>query len=373
MIQYKRPTTQKRTRPFQETRAGGKNHSVFILFALILSNLLGECCYAQQCQWLQTESVSPPSLGIGSQIFTGSMISNNKGEICATGGFLTDSGTVHFGNDYFSGINSVSRFLLLKYKTDGSVIWAKSTPFDGDSNGVGGGSKIIADDAGNLFVVGGYSGQKMIFDNDTIWNNCWDGGNMFIAKFDKNGNTLWVINTKNDSLIGHATINCSDICSDKHGNLYITGSFNGKYAIFDNDTIWNYDQNAPLPDIFIAKYHPNGKLAWVRQAGGPLGDGGTNIMIHDNEVYATGGTVGSLIYFGNTPIVCTTYFAKYDTAGNIIWVKGISGALNWDMKQGGHGDFYFTGLFNSLVGNFVVFDTDTVFMSIPNTAQAYMA
>ena len=25
MIQYERPTTQKRTRPFQETRAGGKN------------------------------------------------------------------------------------------------------------------------------------------------------------------------------------------------------------------------------------------------------------------------------------------------------------------------------------------------------------
>ena len=56
------------------------------------------------------------------------------------------------------------------------------------------------------------------------------------------------------------------ISIDSSGNSYITGIFE-ETASFDGVDLTSV--GGP-PDIFLAKYNPDGTLAWARQTGGPL-------------------------------------------------------------------------------------------------------
>lgn len=332
--------------------------------------------FAQQCQWLKTVSVSPPSLGVVSEITT-SLYTNTNGEIYAAGGVASDSGTVQFGNNFYSVWNTVSpRFLMLKYKTDGTLLWSKSTPYDGDSNGVCSGGKIVEDDSGNVIMLGRYKSLKLIFDNDTLRSSRFgtDGVTGFIAKFDENGNTKWTTQIVGDSLFGFVT-GYNEIDFDSQGNIYVSGGFSGRYAVFENDTIWNCNQTTTYFDFFIAKYFPNGHLAWVKQAGGLFDDGNIAMKIYDGQIYIAGHsqsltcTFGNLTVSSNSPLFA--YFAKFDTSGNVKWVKTFDDVVIRDIKKGSHGDFYFTGSFEP---SYVVLETDTVFMSINNShSQSYIA
>ncbi|MBN1186872.1 MAG: hypothetical protein JXB49_31635 [Bacteroidales bacterium] len=110
------------------------------------------------------------------------------------------------------------------------------------------------------------------------------------------------------------------VTTDNFDNIYVSGFF------MDTLTIKNYFlQTRGLLDIFIAKFDNNGKLIWVKQAGGFDVDMCQNIYTDIyNNVYVSGAFKGAA-HFEDTVLYSQrtyNYFtAKYSNAGDLVWVK----------------------------------------------------
>lgn len=343
-------------------------YSIIFFFTLLISN----SSIAQHWEWVRSATAASNPLGMGAEVTLLSLCKDSKGHIYCTGGFSTDSGTVHFDNYFFSGTDGqISKFLLLKYNANGHVNWAKTSPFINDSGkyyGVGVGKCMAFDTADNYIVAGTYQSNKMIFDNDTLVNNYYDSTfhNLFIVKYNKQGVVLWV-NQIQTSFLG--TAYPSNIIIDKTGSFYITGSFDGLFAVFNQDTIWN---NTGAQDCFIAKYQPNGQLAWVSHPNGPNREWGNSMALIDGFVYLVGGVDGPFINFGSTTLYNPTFIAKYDTAGSFIWAKGNDSTEYLSLKTGGHKDLYLSGYYynGAVIGNNIL---QTVCPNNPYASNAFLA
>lgn len=138
-----------------------------------------------------------------------------------------------------------------------------------------------------------------------------------------------------------------DIESDAFGNIYVTGYFTG-VADFSGATTISLNSFG-ADDIFLAKYNAAGNLIWLKQAGGSGPDRGIALAVMDNGTcYLTGYFSGSA-NFGSIPMTSTSgspdvFTAKYSSAGNAVWVK----------KGGGPGNDRPYGIATDASGNCVI-------------------
>ncbi|MFK7784615.1 MAG: PKD domain-containing protein, partial [Crocinitomicaceae bacterium] len=116
------------------------------------------------------------------------IISDDSGNIFVTGvagqGFpLLDAGT------YFQNYSWGSDAFLAKFDNNGNLIW--STYYGGDGNDSG--SAIAIDDNNNVFLIGGTNSPDLpTLNSASFFQGANAGGyDLFIVKFDNNGNRLW--------------------------------------------------------------------------------------------------------------------------------------------------------------------------------------
>lgn len=203
------------------------------------------------------------------------------------------------------------------------------------------GRGVCVDVAGNVIVTGYFSG--LIKFDETYTGRGSD--DIFIAKFDSDGNILWVKTAggpNDDIAIG--------VAADNEGNIFVAGSFDS-VAFFDNVLLTSNGKK----DVFIAKYNSAGDLIWVKRAGGAGFDQAFAITVDKfGEVYVTGvfeGFAGFgnnlLTSKGNTDI----FIAKYDVSGNTIWAKRAGGSkedFGFSIATDFERSCYITGSFNGL-------------------------
>ena len=141
--------------------------------------------------------------------------------------------------------------------------------------------------------------------------------------------------------------------ADNAGNVYIAGKYEMN-AYFGGTYVGCKGNH----DMYIAKYGPDGSFKWVRTAGGTGGDYAHAIAVDGaGNSYVTG-EIESTAYFGSSSIRTNgdndIFVAKYDTNGNLIWVKKLGGSTKSDKGLGisvSGGNVYLTGKFESQ-GNF---------------------
>jgi len=142
----------------------------------------------------------------------------------------------------------------------------------------------------------------------------------------------------------------SNMTHDKQGNIIVVGEFFGPTA-FGSATFTSTPTAIPFPfshsDIFIAKYTASGKLRWVRMAGGPGYDFPSQVTADsDGSVYVTGqfgagGTTRNLsAAFGSVSLISRgageAFLAKYDSTGQLRWVRQVDRSTNNNFSQGTH-------------------------------------
>ena len=228
-----------------------------------------------------------------------------------------------------------SIFTIELYAQAPNFIWTKR------AGGVEGdyGHSIAVDSTGNSFIAGHFYG---IVKFDTITLTSTGGYDLFIAKYDSSGNVLWA---KQVGGIGYVEGN--SIVIDKRGNSFITGYFDNSVA-FETTILNSYGGE----DIFIAKYNPSGKILWVKKVGGIENDCGEEISIDGSgNLYLTGSFWGTA-NFDNVSLTSRngsdTFAAKYDSLGNLIWVKqpsGIGSAVGKGIATDKVGNSVVTGFF----------------------------
>ncbi len=95
---------------------------------------------------------------------------------------------------------------VAKYDTNGNVVWArKYWASNNDNTSI---KDIFYDKAGFIYIAGSFS-DSIVFNSDTLKSN--DGTNTFIVKCDLNGNVIWVrqsnnLNIKNSCVLSTITI-----------------------------------------------------------------------------------------------------------------------------------------------------------------------
>nr|WKN39849.1 gliding motility-associated C-terminal domain-containing protein [Tunicatimonas sp. TK19036] len=214
----------------------------------------------------------------------------------------------HQRNVYITGLYQKNLFVC-KLDTDGRYIWKKYAGGDDPLVNGDSGHDIVADSAGNSYVVGHFLGKGYFGKH---YMNSEEGGEGFLAKYNASGNVEWVTNFDGSS---------STLRLDKNGDLIISG-YIGKGSQLGNGEV---DETGGM----VAKISPSGKLYWAQVVPNYRGydvsiDKMNNILVSgelfdtvkfNNQVYPPRGNDNHLV-------------TSFSTHGNERWAFTIVDSLS---------------------------------------------
>jgi hypothetical protein len=215
---------------------------------------------------------------------------------------------------------------LAKYTLDGDIVWATRAGEAYWDEAFG----LCSDNSGNLLITGSYWGTAR-FDNITLTGlyglGATDGFDIFIAKYDSDGNALWA-----KRMVERGWDRGSDIATDPAGNCYVTGGFQTAllFGGFGGPSLTATGGDGD-EDIFLVKYDQEGNFVWKTSAGSSGFDQARAVTLdNDNNIYLTG-VISETADFDSTESIISNGFndlflAKYDSTGQLLWVRGAGSA-----------------------------------------------
>jgi hypothetical protein len=251
------------------------------------------------------------------------------------------STTITFGSYTLTNTGGGDGFLA-KYDADGNVLWATSA----GGTDIDGANSVLADASGNPYVAGCFLSPSITFGSYTLTNVMNYYEDMFLAKYDANGNVLWAA-----SAGGTYRDFANSVMVDASGNPYVAGFFRSPTITFDSYTL----TNAGGGDVFLVKYNANGDVLWATSAGGTDLDMASSVAVDASRNPYVAGLFGSpTITFGSYTLtnagVGDMFLAKYDTDGDVLWAKSAGGTdldMSYSVAVDDSGNPYVAGYFES--------------------------
>lgn len=237
---------------------------------------------------------------------------------------------------------SGSDFYVAKFDLSGNLLWINQGAYAA-------GQSLAIDVSNNCYVAGTTLGAATFGgvspSNPTTTN--------FLAKYDNNGNLLWV---RGDVPTG------SRMCVDNNQNIYLAGTFSNVLQ-FGSDTLSN---SAPST-IFVAKCGANGTPVWAESLPGWGYDSVGGILIDSAQNFWLAGDFASAPSQNGLPTNSVALLACFDSYGNVLATSQITGA-------GPSTAASVSGIFNNFNGNLGVcgtYSTNLFFYQNPFTHESY--
>lgn len=289
--------------------------------------------------------------------------------ICITGGF---AGTANFNTPSATGSNELvlaggsSDIFLARYDNNGNLQWLRRAGGTGNQEI----AYAIASSGTNIYISGSFSGTANFNTPSATGSNeiVCPGSfaiNLFVAKYEEDGDFVWARRAGATSLSDYATGFGIAVLGT---SLYITGQFYGT-ANFNTPSATGSNEisaSGSGTDILLAKYNTDGNYQWARRAGTHLSN--------NSEISYAVATSGTSVYISgvfqaianfNTPSATGSnelftgyanrniFIAKYDDLGAYQWSNragiglgaGVSGASGRDIATDANGNFYVVGDF----------------------------
>ena len=206
--------------------------------------------------------------------------------ICSNGSCVCNSGYANCDNDWGNGCEK---------QLDPKHIWSKR--FGGRDDDWG--YLVSVDNSDNVYITGTFWSSMIDFGEGIVTNA--GVRNIFLAKFDGNGNNLW-----SKSFGGSNWDEALSVSVDSLGNVYITGNFCSSTIDFGGGALTNAGGSCvgyPCPDIFLAKFDSNGNHIWSKSFGVGEWDKSNSVSVDSlGNVYGIGYFYGSSIDFGGCPL-----------------------------------------------------------------------
>jgi hypothetical protein len=216
---------------------------------------------------------------------------------------------------------------IARYNDDGSVQWIVqfgSTEFDTLTD-------IVSDSAGNVYATGWTRG-----DVETGFGLAPGIQDNWVAKFDANGNQLWV---EQFTIDGYLDRSMSIALDETNGKVYLTGHSNTDGLVDDTNQA-GIDPNGDVVTWIASfdattgaeNYRNVFEVAQTSNARGRIDEGFGVAVDGSGNVFSTG-WAGDISY--------DVYLTKFDPTGAELWTKsfgtgdGITQSYAWDVASDG--------------------------------------
>jgi len=219
---------------------------------------------------------------------------------------VDNGGNVYVAGTTFSFGVGNEDFLLLKYSSDGDLLWQKTW----------GGTQpeeawaISLGASGNVYVTG----YTTSFGSGIV--------NAFVLDYSSGGDLVW-----QKTWSGDAITEAHGVATDSAGNIYVGGTAGGG----GNSTY----------DAFVLKYGSDGSLLWQRTWGGSDGEYAQAVSVDAGGDVYVGGVSGKYnIGYG------IAFLLKYSSDGELLWQRtweGSAGTFLHGMSVDDGGNVYLVG------------------------------
>jgi hypothetical protein len=305
--------------------------------------------FAQETTWQWSKHV-----GNANQWVMGRTITTDpSGNIYMAGEF---QGTIDFdaGPGVFNLTSAGSNDVFIS-KTDasGNFFWAKAI------SGISTESvdAIKLDDAGNIFISGGFFGTVDFDPGPGTYPMTSPGGkDMFVVKLNNSGNLIWA-----KSMGGGTSSNgiyVKGIDFDAFGNIYTAGTFSGTQDFDPGAGVFNLGPSGPHLNTFILKLDSAANFIWAKEmygssidgvrATGMDADSAGNVFIAG---YFQGPVYAGTLSFNSIGTV-DIFVCRLSAAGNFIWAKTMGGTAYeeaWSIAIDNSDNIYVQGDFEGTV------------------------
>ena len=278
--------------------------------------------------------------GAGLGIDEGLCLSTSSTNDIYVGGFFES--TLNIGSFNLS-TGFTEALFLAKIDHVGNVIWAKQTVM-GES-GHAAINDIIIDSSGDI-VFTGYFFMEITFQNTTLLSYD-ESDDIFIAKYNNNGDEIWVKQAGGDS-----NDNGNGIDVDESGNIYLAGEFR-LTATFDSFILTSTDNNS---DLFFGKLDPSGNFIWIEQGSGAQRDAPYSVSYNQINGVAICGTYTSDFTIGdstfNSGATDDIFVANFSPSGNFNTAISIGDNGDdrcWDIFLNDNNYAYLIGTFSDTI------------------------
>lgn len=233
-----------------------------------------------------------------------------------TGGELRGTADVDPGSGVIelTSSNADGEPVFTKLDANGNLLWAKQLPFTPSSFGNADSDVIAVDASGSIILSGRFYNGTLDVDPSgatTTLSTADDNGDLFLAKYDANGNYLWAVRIGEDLIYEYA----SGLVTDSQNNIYLT---------YDLDTNGGNDDFTR-----ISKYSSSGSLLWTTENENTYIEGSIGSIKIDeanNKLYITGGYKRTPIFNG-TSGSGTLPFQQANTDGGFVASYDLNGAF----------------------------------------------
>ena len=282
-----------------------------------------------ECEWAKSIGSN------GRDTFGDAIFTSDKNYII---GCNIDNSRIALDNGEIVETNTSSSYmsLIVKYNIDGDIIWAKSIE-KGNINSI----KETSDGG---YLIAGSCSSNVNLDNNVSLNINGNSDGVLI-KYNQDGIVEWGINVG-----GNTSDNFYSAIQTSDGGYLVGGYFYSSSIDFGNDiSIINYGST----DIMLIKYNSNRDIEWVKTIFGTGSDFLSSIIEMQNGDYLVCGKYMSpTVSFGdgftaqNNTSNYDSFICRYNKDGNIISVKTINGAGQYDINEiieTSNGDYYIAG------------------------------
>ena len=279
---------------------------------------------------------------------------DGSGNIYVTGYFAGitdfDSGA---GTDNHTPAGLTDIFLT-KISSAGTYGWTKTIGGTGEDWGI----SVAADNSGNLFMAGYFSGTVNFAADWAGTDSHTSAGTMdvFLTRINSDDSYGW---TKTMGGTGDQDTHVT-VAVDGSGNIYVVGYFTGT-ADFNPGGAGDSHTSAGLGDIFLTKISSTGLYGWTKTMGGTGEDGGMSSVAVDGSgnVYITGYFTGTADFDPGAGTddhtssgLWDVFLTRIDSDGSYGWTKSIGGTgedVGVSVTVDDSGNINLTGAFSETV------------------------
>jgi len=210
------------------------------------------------------------------------------------------------GNIYVTGRtqddNPFCSAYLRKYNSAGDLLWNRTWDSEGRTWGYG----LARDDAGNLYVTGGFQGTNIDFDPGpgSDLHTSDSGGDIYLSRFDSDGNFNWA---RAWGGIDPNFIDSGYGVAVGDSGVYVVGWFTGTNTDFDPGIGTDLHTASGSHDAFLSNFTTSGDFVWAGTWGGDEFDSSNGLAIDDSgRVFVCGEFSGIDVDFDPDPVGSAT-------------------------------------------------------------------